>query len=622
MKSKMRIFFTLVLLFSLLIGFAAKPAKYEIRHLEPPFWWAGMNNQNLQILVYGVNIAELTPQLSYPGVKIKEIVKVENPNYLFVYLEIGRDAKPGKFLIDFVKNGKTQVSYDFQLFDREPGSSQRQGFNSSDVMYLITPDRFVNGNTENDNIPGMPDTLNRQNPGGRHGGDIQGVVNSLDYLKDMGFTAIWVNPVIENNMPEYSYHGYAATDFYKVDARFGTNEEYRKLSLEAKDKGIKMIMDMIFNHCGSEHWWMKDLPSTDWINNGGKFIGTNHKRSLSQDIYGSNYDKKMFSDGWFVETMPDLNQRNPLMADYLIQNSVWWIEYAALDGIRMDTYCYPDKDFMADWTCAVMNEYPNFNIVGEEWSENPAIVAFWQQGKENPNGYKSCLPSVMDFPLQGALARGLAAQENMYSKGFIEIYQMLANDFQYANPNNLVTFPDNHDMSRFFTQVNEDFALYKMGIAFILTMRGIPQIYYGTEVLMANPGTDSHGIIRSDFPGGWKGDKINAFTGTGLSAQQKEAKEFMKTLLNFRKQSTVLHDGKLLHFAPEDGVYAYFRYDEKTVVMVVMNKNDVEKPVGRSKFDEVILDFKTGKDAITKKSFDLNNLIIPAKSVLVLELGK
>jgi len=622
MKSGSKYIFTLFLLVAASIGLQAKSPKYEIRHLEPPFWWAGMNNHNLQLLVYGENIADLTPQLNYRGVKIKSVVKVENPNYLFVYLDFGDEAKPGKFLIDFVKNGKKEISYDYQLFDREPGSSQRQGFTSSDVMYLITPDRFVNGNTENDNITGMPDTLNRQNSGGRHGGDIQGVVNSLGYLKDMGFTAIWVNPVIENNMPEYSYHGYAATDFYKVDARFGTNEEYRKLSLEAKDKGIKMIMDMIFNHCGSEHWWMKDLPSTDWINNGGKFIGTNHKRSLSQDIYGSNYDKKLFSDGWFVETMPDLNQHNPLMADYLIQNSVWWVEYAALDGIRMDTYCYPDKDFMADWTCAVMNEYPNFNIVGEEWSENPAIVAFWQQGKENPNGYKSCLPSVMDFPLQGALARGLAAQENPYSAGFIEIYQMLANDFQYADPNNLVTFPDNHDMSRFFTQVKEDFELYKMGIAFILTMRGIPQIYYGTEVLMANPGTDSHGIIRSDFPGGWKGDKTSAFDGTGLTEQQKEAKDFMKTLLTFRKESQVLQKGKLLHFAPEDGIYTYFRYDEKSIVMVVMNKNKMEKLVGRNNFDELISGYKTGKDAITKKSFDLDNLIIPARSVLVLELGK
>jgi len=622
MKSGSKYIFTLFLLVAASIGLQAKSPKYEIRHLEPPFWWAGMNNHNLQLQVYGENIADLTPQLNYRGVKIKSLVKVENPNYLFVYLEIGDETKPGKFLIDFVKSGKKEISYDYQLFEREPGSAQRQGFNSSDVMYLITPDRFVNGNTENDNITGMPDTLNRQNPGGRHGGDIQGVVKSLDYLKDMGFTAIWVNPVIENNMPEYSYHGYAATDFYKVDTRFGTNEEYRKLSLEAKDKGIKMIMDMIFNHCGSEHWWMKDLPSTDWINNSGKFIGTNHKRSLSQDIYGSNYDKKMFSDGWFVETMPDLNQHNPLMADYLIQNSVWWVEYAALDGIRMDTYCYPDKDFMADWTCAVMNEYPNFNIVGEEWSENPAIVAFWQQGKENPNGYKSCLPSVMDFPLQGALARGLAAQENPYSAGFIEIYQMLANDFQYAEPNNLVTFPDNHDMSRFFTQVKEDFGLYKMGIAFILTMRGIPQIYYGTEVLMANPGTDSHGIIRSDFPGGWKGDKTSAFDGTGLTEQQKEAKDFMKTLLTFRKESQVLQKGKLLHFAPEDGIYTYFRYDEKSIVMVVMNKNKMEKLVGRNNFDELISGYKTGKDAITKKSFDLDNLIIPARSVLVLELGK
>jgi glycosidase len=622
MKSRNKIIFSLVFLFSFLTSLSARPSKYEIKRLEPPFWWTGMMNHNVQLLVYGVNIADLIPQINYPGLKISEVVKVSNPNYLFIYLKIGADTKPGKLPVDFLKNNKKEVSYNFQLFERELNSSQRQGFNSSDVMYLITPDRFVNGTPENDNIPGMADTLNRQNPGGRHGGDIQGISQSLNYLKEMGFTAIWVNPVIENNMPEYSYHGYAATDFYKVDARFGTNEEYRQLSLAAKEKGIKMIMDMIFNHCGSEHWWMKDLPSADWINFDGKFVPTNHKRSLNQDPYASKYDKNLFSDGWFVETMPDLNQRNPLMADYLIQNSIWWIENAALNGIRMDTYCYPDKDFMASWTCAVMNEYPNFNTVGEEWSENPAIVAFWQRGKVNPNGYTSCLPGVMDFPLQGALARGLTNPENMHSQGFVEIYQMLANDFLYADPSNLVIFPDNHDMSRFFTQVNEDFGLYKMGITFILTMRGIPQIYYGTEVLMSNPGTTSDGIIRSDFPGGWKGDKINAFNETGLTAQQKEAKAFMKTLLNYRKKSEVLQHGKLMHFAPENGIYAYFRYDENGVVMVVMNKNEEAKLIDRIKFDEVISDYKTGKDIISQKIIDLDKLTIPARSVLVLELSK
>jgi len=622
MKSKNKIIFSIVLLISFLTPFSASSAKYEIQRLEPPFWWTGMTNHNVQLLVYGLNIADLTPQISYPGVRIEEVVKVTNPDYLFVYLEISGDAMPGMLLIDFIKNNKKETSYSFQLFKREAGSSQRQGFSNSDVMYLITPDRFANGNPDNDNVPGMVDTANRQNPGGRHGGDIAGILQHLTYIGEMGFTAIWVNPVIENNMTEYSYHGYAATDFYKVDPRFGTNEEYHQLGLAAKEKSIKLIMDMIFNHCGSEHWWMKNLPSADWINYGGKLVSTNHQRSTIQDLYASKYDKKKFSDGWFVKTMPDLNQRNPLMADYLIQNSIWWIEYAALDGIRMDTYSYPDKDFMTRWTCEVLDEYPNFNIVGEEWSENPAIVAFWQRGKINPNGYVSCLPGMMDFPLQGALARGLTGDEKIYAKGFVELYQMLANDFLYADPENLVIFPDNHDMSRFFTQVNEDFELYKMGIAFILTMRGIPQIYYGAEILMSNPGTTSHGIIRSDFPGGWKGDTINAFNATGLTTQQKEAQAFMKALLNFRKQSTVLQHGKLLHFAPEDGIYAYFRYDNQNVVMVVMNKNTEEKPVERNKFDEIISDFKTGKDAITKKSFDLDNLIIPARSVLVLELDK
>ena len=352
----------------------------------------------------------------------------------------------------------------------------------------------------------------------------------------MGFTAIWLNPVLENDMPDYSYHGYAATDFYKVDQRFGSNEEYRALIAKAKDKGIKIIMDMILNHCGSEHWFVKDMPTDDWVNFGGEYVNTSHRRNTVQDIHASEYDKRMFSDGWFVKTMPDLNQRNPLLATYLIQNTIWWIEYSGLSGIRMDTYPYPDKDFMTDWTCAIRAEYPNFNTVGEEWVNNPAIVSYWQEGKDNHDDYTSCLPSLMDFPIQYALAQALVQEEKQYGSGLIELYKMLSQDFLYADPYSLVVFPDNHDMDRFFTQVNEDLDLFKMGIAYILTLRGTPQLYYGTEILMDNEGAPGdHGIIRTDFPGGWKGDEVNGFTGKGLSEQQKEAKAYIKKLLNWRK---------------------------------------------------------------------------------------
>ena len=402
------------------------------------------------------------------------------------------------------KTGKEKLSHRFTLLAREKGSADRQGFTNDDVMYLITPDRFANGNPHNDTIKGLKEKADRSNPEGRHGGDLQGVADHLDYIADMGFTALWLNPVQENDMARTSYHGYAVTDFYKVDPRLGSNEEFKDLSKAAKEKGIKMIMDMIMNHCGSEHWWMKDLPSTDWINYGGKFVGTNHIHSTVQDPYASQADKKLFTEGWFVKQMPDMNQRNPLLAQYLIQNTIWWIEFAGLDGIRMDTYPYPDKDFMTHWSCSVMDEYPKFSIVGEEGSLNPAIVAYWQAGNNNRDGYTSCLGSLMDFPMQDALVKGLNGSEKEWNHGLIKMYEMLANDFIYPDPYNLVIFADNHDQSRFFTQINEDFDLFKMGIAYILTMRGIPQIFYGTEILMKNPDGKVDAVIRSDFPGGWK----------------------------------------------------------------------------------------------------------------------
>jgi|TARA_B110000261_G_C13097117_1_gene362488 glycosidase len=593
----------------------------QIERVEPPFWWAGMKNTELQIMVYGKAIGSLRPEMVYDGVEIKKTVSVENPNYLFLYLEIAPNSSPGKFIIDF-KNSKGNVreSVSFELLEREDGSAERKGYDNSDVMYLITPDRFANGNLTNDSVASLSEGVDRTNKWGRHGGDIQGIINNLDYLKDLGFTAVWINPVLENNQKEQSYHGYSTTDFYKVDPRFGSNEEYRGLSKKAGEKGIKLIMDMIMNHCGSGHWWMDDLPSGDWLNSPNEYVKTSHRRTTLRDAYSSQYDKRNFTDGWFVPTMPDLNQRNSQMAKYLIQNTIWWIEFADLSGIRMDTYPYSDKDFMTDWTCSIMQEYPYFNICGEEWSLNPAVLAYWQQGKDNPDGYTSCLPGLLDFPLQNALVKALTEEEKS-DAGMINLYDMLSNDFLYVDPFKHVIFPDNHDMSRIYSQLGEDYNLYKLAMVYFTTIRGTPQFYYGTEVLMSNMGDNSHGNIRSDFPGGWQGDKINGFSGKGLTGKQLEAQTFIKKLLNWRKNSKVIHQGKLMHFVPIDGVYVYFRYDENKKVMIVLNNSKEKKGLDLKPFAEMLNGSISGLDVITGKKVFLQALLeIDSKQPMIIEL--
>ncbi|WP_339736435.1 glycoside hydrolase family 13 protein [uncultured Sunxiuqinia sp.] len=607
---------------SLLIVFAAITFGMRVDRVEPRFWWVGMKNPNLQLMIHGEGLAGSHVLVDYPGVSLKSVTQVENPNYLFIDLKISDEAKPGTFQITFTQSKRDRVAYTYELKARAKGSENRMGFNSSDVIYLVTPDRFVNGDPGNDALPGMKEKPNRQDKDGRHGGDIRGIINSLDYLQDLGFTAVWLNPVLENNMTQVSYHGYSTTDFYKVDPRYGSNEEYQELSEELKKRDMKLIMDMIFNHCGSEHWWMDDIPMSDWINHYPDYKITSHRRTVNQDPNASEADRKAMVDGWFVPTMPDLNQENPFMATYLIQNSIWWIEYVGLEGIRQDTWPYPDKHMMADWTARVLEEYPNFNIVGEEWSMNPAIVSYWQKGKQNADGYHCSLPSLMDFPLQNAASRAMNHQES-WDKGLIELYEAISNDFLYPDAHNLVVFPDNHDMSRFLTQVGEDVDMLKMALAYFLTIRGIPQFLYGTEVLMSNPGTDDHGIIRSDFPGGWAGDPVNAFTGEGLSAEQKDLQNYLRAIQNWRKEKEVIHAGKLMHFVPEDGMYVYFRYNENEVVMVVLNKNEDEQVLETSRFQEVMEGFTSGMEIIHSKEIkDLSSIAVPARSAMIIELSK
>ncbi len=598
-----------------------------IERVEPPNWWTGFHDSGLQLLIHGPGIGSFHPEVDHDGVRITRVVTVDSPNYLFLYLDIAPEAQAGDFDIHFTSDGEQRV-YRYTLLEKNPDPDWARGFDSSDAIYLITPDRFANGDPGNDSIDGLGDPADRSNQDGRHGGDIQGIASHLDYVVDMGFTAIWLNPLLENRMPDSSYHGYSTTDFYRVDPRFGSNEAYRELVAQARDKGLDVIMDMIVNHIGSGHWWMDDLPTADWLNFQYDPRITNHEHITEQDPHASQYDAQLYSDGWFVLTMPDLNQRNPLLADYLTQNALWWIEYLGLAGIRMDTYPYPDKFYMAEWTRRILQEYPDFNMVGEEWTDNPAAVAYWQRGKVNTDGYMSWLPSLMDFPLQNALRWGLVTGEgskfgNLQPGGLLYLYRALANDFVYPDPSALVVFPDNHDMARIFAQLGEDYDLWRMALAYTLTVRGVPQIYYGTEILMSSPAERVDGIIRSDFPGGWPGDSYNAFTGEGLTPAQFEAQSFLRRLLSWRRDQAVIHNGALTHFVPKDGTYVYFRHDASASVMVVLNKNSESVDLPLVRYAERLDGFSTAHDILSDETLPLGDTLpLSPRSVRVLELQR
>lgn len=602
------------------------PFAQEIK-VEPMNWWVGMKNPNLQLLVRGNQIQGSQLFSLKNELKIKKVTNADSPNYLFVDVVISSAAKPGIYPLEIKRNGKVIETINYKLEAREKGSANRPSYSTKDVIYLITPDRFANGNKENDQILGMTDmSLNRNALYDRHGGDLRGIINHLDYIKDMGFTAVWNMPVMENNQKMESYHGYGITDYYRVDPRFGSNEDYRELGKKLRDQGMYLIQDIVLNHCGDGHWWMKDMPFKDWINYGGKFVSTTHRRETVQDPHVSTYDAKLQTEGWFVPAMPDLNQKNLFLQTYLIQNTIWWIEYAHLGGLRIDTYPYSRKEFATKWSDAILAEYPNLNMVGEEWSTNPIITSYWQKGKYNRDGYQSSLPALMDFPLQNAISEAFNESDKEWGKGLNKIYNVIASDLIYANPDNLVVFGDNHDMSRIFTQLKHDPALLKMAMTYLFTTRGIPQVFYGTEILMSNPKSNEHGEIRGDFPGGWEGDEKNGFTGKNVSKEEKEMQDFFKKILQWRKQSDAIHHGKLLHFGPENsgpgnGIYVFFRYTNTSKVMVILNKNLEEKSLDLTHYREILPENANAFDVLNEKNFILGkNLILPAKCSLVLEI--
>lgn len=605
----------------LLAGSAtAQKQQIHIQRVEPAFWWVGMKNPELQVLIYGKDIAAAPATLTYEGVKISRTEKTENPNYQFIYLNIAATAKAGIVPITFTVGKKKKV-INYELKSRVKPGDAFTGFTPADVIYLIMPDRFANGDETNDWLPGMLEKVNRAEPTGRHGGDLKGIENNLDYLKDLGVTALWLNPVQENNQPKESYHGYAITDFYKVDPRLGTNESYNNLVKKCHDKGMKVVMDMVFNHSGSENWFIKDLPAKDWIHQFKEFTRSNYRLSTSIDPYASRFDVDIMQQGWFDHHMPDLNQHNPLLATYLIQNSIWWVEYAQLDGIRMDTHPYPYKDFMSVWCKAVMTEYPNLNIVGEIWEDRVLLTSYFQANSKNKDGYEGNLPSATDFPLMGALNRAFNERDG-WDEGLAKIYYALIQDYAYVNAFNNVTFLDNHDLTRFATSVGGDINKQKMGFAALLTLRGIPQLFYGGEIGMLGDG-GNHGKLRADMPGGWKGDTQNIFTEAGRTADQNELFNYLRTLLNWRKNKAVIHTGKFMHFIPENGLYVYFRYTDSESVMIVLNNNNEAKTLDTKRFSERLIGYTSGKNIVTNESITtLQSLSLPAKSATIIELQK
>ncbi len=602
-------------------------SKAQSLKVEPMNWWVGMKNPNLQLLIKGNDITGSQVISTRKGLEVKKVSNGDSPNYLFVDLLIASTATAGVYPLQLKKNGKVIETISYRLEAREKGSANRSSYSSKDVIYLITPDRFANGNESNDQVAGMSDmSLNRNALYDRHGGDLRGILNHVDYIKNMGFTAVWNMPVMENNQKLESYHGYGITDHYKIDPRFGSNEEYRELGKKLKENGMYLIQDIVLNHCGDGHWWMKDMPFKDWINFGGKFVSTTHRRETVQDPHVSKYDTKLQTEGWFVPAMPDLNQNNPYMQKYIIQNTIWWIEYAHLGGLRIDTYPYSTKQFATQWSDAILAEYPNLNLVGEEWSTNPIITSYWQKGKVNRDGYHSSLPALMDFPLQNAISEAMNENDKEWGKGLNKIYSVISNDLVYPNPDNLVVFGDNHDMSRIFTQVKHDTALLKMAMTYILTTRGIPQVFYGTEIAMSNPKSSEHGEIRGDFPGGWKSDAKDAFNGKDLTVSEKSIQDFFRKILNWRKSADAIHHGKLLHFGPENsgsgnGVYVYFRYTDKSKVMVILNKNSEAREIDLTHYREILPENAKAANVLEGTQLTLGNALrLPAKSAQIFEI--
>lgn len=589
--------------------------------LYPTNWYTGMKWNKVQVLVRGEydGFSKEKVRINYPGVSLTKVTTFENGKYLALDLTITATAKPGSVVVEFLDGNKVHAVA-WPLKPRRDGRSKNfaQGVTSSDFIYFLMPDRFSNGDEGNDRIAGLRDqSLNRDSIFHRHGGDLQGVINHLDYLQNLGVTALWMTPVVENDMPNRTEHGYAFTDHYRIESRFGGEAAYKKLSDALHQRGMKLIQDAVYNHLGSYHFIVKDAPAKDWLHQWPSFTQTSYKDQPIFDPYGAKSDAKKTADGWFTREMPDLNQHNPFVANFLIQHALWSVEEFGVDGWRIDTYLYNDLPFMNRCNKALTDEYPNMTMFGEVWVHGVINQAYFGENKMDVP-FKSNLQGLVDFQ---TLLYGIQPALNQpfgWTEGVNKLYTTLSNDLVYKDPMRNVIFLDNHDMTRFFSTVNEDVAKHKMGLGWLFTCRGIPQLYYGTEVLMkgvANP----DGWVRLDFPGGWRGDKKNAFTGEGLTETEKEVQQYTRTLANFRKGSTALKTGKFMQYLPVDGLYVYFRYDAGQTIMCIMNTSDTEKKIEMSDYTERTKGFGKGRDVVTGAVLT-GSFTIPAKKITILEL--
>lgn len=633
----MKLLSTIVLLLVVSMMYAQD---IDIDKIEPPYWWVGMKTNKIELLVHGKNLALCTVALAKDApARLGKVEKAESPNYLMVELTINGGAKPGNISLNFTRPGATkEIKYEIKERNKDP--NRVRGVDASDFIYLLMPDRFSNGDPSNDNVAEMKQPkAKRDTLYGRHGGDIKGVMNHLDYIKALGATAIWMNPEIENDQPFESYHGYATTDFYRIDRRLGTNELYQEYVNKCHQMGLKVIKDVVFNHIGNECWWYKDLPEKSWVHQFPEFTKTTYRASTLLDPYASTRDKNLMSDGWFDKHMPDLNQKNPHLANYLIQNSIWWVEMAGIDGYRIDTYAYPDLEFMNNWVDAVQKEYPNLSIFGETWVEGPAVQSYFvknrlqtkeggffgleEKDKSDTKLLNSKLPGVTDFQTYFALTKAFN-EDFGWMNGVMQLYYTLAQDFLYQDATKNVVFLDNHDLGRYFSTVNEDVKKLKQATTFLLTTRGIPSLYYGTEVLMKNNfDWGNHDKVREEFPGGWADHPNNKFTEEGRSAQENEYFNYISKLANYRKAHTALQTGKLMQYVPEDGIYTYFRYNATENIMIIINSNKVEKKLNTARFEERLSGLTKGIDVMNDKILTkLNEIIVPANAALVIELSK
>lgn len=606
-----------ILISACLIVWIAFAQGQSIQRAEPLHWWVGMHNPELQIILYGTDIGDCEVKVPKAGMELKRVHRVENKNYLFLDVAIQGDAQAGIYPIELYKAGRKVLSRDYILKDRDRSLVKAQGVNAADLIYLIMPDRFANGDPSNDSVKGMRETaVNRDSMYYRHGGDIQGIINNLDYLEDLGVTALWMTPVLTNDMPKASYHGYANTENYQIDPRFGTVDTYRELGKELHKRKMKLIHDVVPNHVGLHHWTVLDRPSSDWLHEWETFTQTTYKDQTMFDPYGTRADKDFMEKGWFVETMPDMNHQNEKVQKYITQSHIWWIEESGVDGFRIDTYPYNDLTFMGKWKEAIRSEYPRFTFFGETWVQSVANQAYFLGGQKVGQQIDTKLEGVTDFQLTYAIGDAL----NQEKGGAERLYHTVSGDYLYPNPMANVIFLDNHDKDRFFSTVGEHLEKYKSAFSWLLTYRGIPQMYYGAEILMKNFSRPD-GLVRDDFKGGFPGDEVNKFTAAGRTDKENEMFNHVRTLAQYRKRSRALQHGKMTHYVPQNDVYVYFRYEEDERVMVIMNCSDEEREVGLERFTEGTAGAKTVRNILTGESSALPERVsLHGRQTVVLEL--